>query len=197
MKKLLLVLAVIPAIAAGGMGLLSYVNRSLSLTAGKVAIEDPLKKTLEENESLSSLLLMIHSPKKGYYQQFVVDTKSHTDSEPATIVSRYHSASIGKTFCATIFGLLDKYIGRYENPNYYRWAIFEKAGKECIGQIAYFLMDDKNHFGEIEYCIASRKVIEKGGFCYERTQRDFFSMDGGYVDRLFYSILEEEYRMMK
>ena len=35
-------------------------------------------------------------------------------------------------------GLLDKYIGGYESPNYYRWAIFEKNGAECIGQIAYF-----------------------------------------------------------
>ena len=42
--------------------------------------------------------------------------------------------------------LLDKYIGSYERPDYYRWAVIEKASGECIGQIAYFLVDSKNHF---------------------------------------------------
>lgn len=49
--------------------------------------------------------------------------------------------------------LLDKYIGYYEKDEYYRWAIIDKVTKECIGQIAYFLVDSKNHFAEIEYCI--------------------------------------------
>lgn len=51
--------------------------------------------------------------------------------------------------------LLDIYIGSYEKPDYYRWAIIDKACGECIGQIAYFLVDNKNHFAEIEYCIGS------------------------------------------
>lgn len=37
--------------------------------------------------------------------------------------------------------------------DYYRWAIVDKESLECIGQIAYFLVDSKNHFAEIEYCI--------------------------------------------
>ena len=49
--------------------------------------------------------------------------------------------------------LLAKYIGSYEKDDYYRWAIIDKSTKECIGQIAYFLVDSKNHFAEIEYCI--------------------------------------------
>lgn len=49
--------------------------------------------------------------------------------------------------------LLDKYIGSYEKPDYYRWAVIEKESGECIGLIAYFLVDSKNHFAEIEYCI--------------------------------------------
>lgn len=52
-------------------------------------------------------------------------------------------------------GLLDKYIGSYEKNDYYRWAVVEKTTGECIGQIAYFLVDSKNHFAEIEYCIGS------------------------------------------
>ena len=128
--------------------------------------------------------------------------------------------------------LLDKYINSYEKDDYYRWAIILKETNECIGQIAYFLVDNNNHFAEIEYCIgslfqrkglatesakavikygldnmnlhkvqichksiniASRRVVEKCGFIYEGTLRDFFYIDGQYVDRLYYSILKDEF----
>jgi len=129
--------------------------------------------------------------------------------------------------------LLDKYIGSYDKEDYYRWAIIEKESNECIGQIAYFLVDNKNHFAEIEYCIGSdyqckgyateatkavidygfnkmnlhkvqictktinipsKRVIEKCGFTYEGTLRDYFFYKGGYVGRLFFSILRDEYK---
>lgn len=132
--------------------------------------------------------------------------------------------------------LLDKYISSYKKDDYYRWAILFKETNECIGQIAYFLVDSKNHFAEIEYCIGSlfqgrglateatkaiiqfgfekmnlhkvqvchksinipsKKVIEKCGFVYEGTLRDFFYMDGRYVDRLYYSILKDEFEAKK
>lgn len=128
--------------------------------------------------------------------------------------------------------LLDKYISSYEKNDYYRWAIIEKNANECIGQIAYFLVDSKNHFAEIEYCVgsdfqcrgyateaakeviaygfnninlhkvqictktinkASKRVIEKCGFTYEGTLRDFFYIDGNYVGRLYFSMLKSEY----
>ena len=47
--------------------------------------------------------------------------------------------------------LLTKYITSYEKEDYYRWAVILKETGECIGQIAYFLVDNKNHFAEIEY----------------------------------------------
>lgn len=128
--------------------------------------------------------------------------------------------------------LLKKYIGSYENRDYYRWAVTLKSSDECIGQIAYFLVDSKNNFAEIEYCIgsefqckgyateatkavikygfdridlhkvqictksinsASKRVIEKCGFTYEGTLRDYFYMNGEYVGRLYFSMLREEY----
>ena len=133
-------------------------------------------------------------------------------------------------------GLLDKYIGSYEKNDYYRWAVVEKTTGECIGQIAYFLVDSKNHFAEIEYCIGSnfqckgfateatkaiiaygfermnlhkvqictktinapsKRVIEKCGFVYEGTLRDYFFMNGEYVGRLYFSILRNEFETKK
>lgn len=64
--------------------------------------------------------------------------------------------------------LLDKYIGSYENDDYYRWAIIEKVTNECIGQIAYFLVDSKNHFAEIEYCIGAE--FQCRGYATETTK---------------------------
>lgn len=128
--------------------------------------------------------------------------------------------------------LLDKYIGSYEKEDYYRWAIILKETGECIGQIAYFLVDSKNHFAEIEYCIGSafqcrgyateatkaviifgfrqmnlhkvqictktinipsKRVIEKCGFTYEGTLRDYFYIDGEYEGRLYFSMLQSEF----
>ncbi|MEE1218385.1 MAG: GNAT family protein [Ruminococcus sp.] len=129
--------------------------------------------------------------------------------------------------------LLTKYITSYEKEDYYRWAVIDKETNECIGQIAYFLVDSKNHFAEIEYCIGaefqcrgfateatkavikfgfeqmnlhkvqictktinipSKRVIEKCGFTYEGTLRDYFYMNGEYIGRLYFSILRSEYQ---
>ena len=128
--------------------------------------------------------------------------------------------------------LLDKFIGGYEKGSYFRWAVIEKSSGECIGQIAYFLVDTSGHFGEIEYCIGTRfqgrgyateaakavirygfekinfnkvqicvrpsntpskKVIEKCGFTYEGTLREYFYIDGKYEGRMYFSILKDEY----
>ena len=130
--------------------------------------------------------------------------------------------------------LLNKYISSYEKIDYYRWAIILKETNQCIGQVAFFLVNSENHFGEIEYCIgrtfqkkglateatkavmkfgfeninfhkvqichkqgntASEKVIGKCGFKYEGTLRDFFYRDGKYLDRLYYSLLKEEWSL--
>ena len=124
--------------------------------------------------------------------------------------------------------LLQKYITGYVTGYTYRWAVIEKGSGECIGQIAYFLVDKNNSWGEIEYAIGrayqgkgyateatkavidygfrkigfnkvqicvrpsnikSKKVIEKCGFEYEGTLRDYFFIDGKYEGRMYYSLL--------
>ena len=61
--------------------------------------------------------------------------------------------------------LLDKYISSYAKDDYYRWAVIEKTSAVCIGQLAIFLVDNKNHFCEIEYCIGSQ--FQRKGYCSE------------------------------
>ena len=144
----------------------------------------------------------------------------------------YHFAHIGNLRSYIMEDVLEKYINSYQKNDYYRWAIIEKNSGECIGQIAYFLVDSKNNFAEIEYCIGSdfqckgyateatkaviqygfdkinlhkvqictktinkpsKRVIEKCGFTYEGTLRDYFYMDGEYVGRLYFSMLKSEF----
>ncbi|WP_347493443.1 GNAT family N-acetyltransferase [Ruminococcus sp. HUN007] len=65
-------------------------------------------------------------------------------------------------------GLLDEYIGYYQSGYYFRWAVTEKESGECIGQVAYFLVDPNNHFGEIEYCIGT--AYQGKGYATEATR---------------------------
>jgi RimJ/RimL family protein N-acetyltransferase len=57
--------------------------------------------------------------------------------------------------------LLSNHIASYEKEDYYHWAIIEKKTNYCIGQISFFSIDTKNHYGEIKYGIG-RKFQNKG-----------------------------------
>ncbi len=61
--------------------------------------------------------------------------------------------------------MLGKYISRYAQDDTYRWAVILKETGECIGQIAYFYVDSKNNFAEIEYCIGA--AFQCKGFATE------------------------------
>lgn len=67
-----------------------------------------------------------------------------------------------------VMALIDKYIYSSRKGNYYRWAIVDKNTSECIGQIAYFLVSEENHFAEIEYCIGSQ--FQNKGLATEATK---------------------------
>lgn len=91
---------------AVGFGLLAFLNRPLSQEAVNEKITQRLSKVVENNASLSSALLTIYSNQTGYLEQFAVGTKNKASVEPAQIDSQYHAASIGKTMCAAIYGML-------------------------------------------------------------------------------------------
>ena len=61
-----------------------------------------------------------------------------------------------------------KYIVSYSCKDYYRWAVIEKASSECIGQIAFFLVDSNNQHGEIEYVIGP--AFQGKGYATEMTK---------------------------
>ncbi|MGR7947406.1 serine hydrolase domain-containing protein [Paenibacillus sp. M.A.Huq-81] len=89
-----------------GVGLLAYLNRPITKEAVNKKIEKRLTKILEKNDSLSSVLLTIHSGESGYFAQFAAGTKNHLSNQPAKVDSQYHSASVGKTMCAALVGML-------------------------------------------------------------------------------------------
>ncbi len=70
------------------------------------------------------------------------------------VVQTYYCEPVYKTE-SEVKELLERYIGAYENTNTYRWTITLKETGESIGQIAYFLVDEKNHFAEMEYCVGA------------------------------------------
>ena len=53
----------------------------------------------------------------------------------------------------SVQALVDEYIHSFETSGKYRWALISKETGECIGLIAYFLVDTKNNFAEMEYGI--------------------------------------------
>ncbi|HIW32476.1 MAG TPA: beta-lactamase family protein [Candidatus Paenibacillus intestinavium] len=107
MKKITLRVIVCMIIVVGiGLGIIAIMNRPISEEAVNEKIEKHLTKIVENNDSLSSVLLTIQSNQTGYFEQFAVGTQNKLSEQPVQFDSQYHSASIGKTMCAAIYGML-------------------------------------------------------------------------------------------
>ncbi len=89
-----------------GFGALAYFNRPISEEVGREKIQKHLERLVEDNDLLSSVLFTIHSDKTGFHFQFATGTKSMSSEQPVQTDSQYHSASLGKTMNATIYGML-------------------------------------------------------------------------------------------
>lgn len=106
MKIAIIILVGIILVAGIGFGVLAYMNRPISKEAVTRKIEKHLTKIVEKNDSLSSALLTIYSNKTGYFEQFAAGTTHQSTNQPVRIDSQYHSASVGKTMLASVYGLL-------------------------------------------------------------------------------------------
>lgn len=61
---------------------------------------------------------------------------------------------------------------------------------------------ERIHLHKVQICTKtinkpSMRVIEKCGFTYEGTLRDYFFTDGAYIGRLYFSMLRSEYERTK
>lgn len=106
MKLAIRILVGVIVLVGIGFGVLAYMNRPISKEAATEKIEKHLIEVVEKNDSLSSVLLTIQSNKAGYFEQFAVGTTNQSSDQPVQIDSPYHSASVGKTMNATVYGLL-------------------------------------------------------------------------------------------
>ena len=82
--------------------------------------------------------------------------------------------------------LIDEYLQDENTVVIYHHSVFWKNGFEKI------------NFHKVQICVRpsnlpSKRVIEKCGFTYEGTLRDYFYRHGEYEGRMFYSILRNEY----
>ncbi|OMF26271.1 serine hydrolase [Paenibacillus sp. FSL H8-0548] len=106
MKKGIKILLGAIIVVVIGFGLLTFINRPISEAAVNEKIKTHLTKVLKKNDSLSSVLLTIYSNQSGYFEQFAVGTKNQISDQPVQTDSQYHAASIGKTMCAAVYGIL-------------------------------------------------------------------------------------------
>lgn len=106
MKLVWKILVGVIVIGIIGFGVLKYLNRPISEEVFSEEIQKHLEQLVDKNDSLSSVLLTIYSDETGYLRQFAAGTKSLSSDQPVQIDSQYHSASIGKAMCSTVFGML-------------------------------------------------------------------------------------------
>ncbi|WP_099203652.1 GNAT family N-acetyltransferase [Miniphocaeibacter massiliensis] len=100
----------------------------------------------------------------GQISIYYVDSENHYCEIEYCIGSKFQ----GNGYCTEVVKTILKY--SFENINLNRVQVSHKENN-----------------------IASKKVIEKCGFVYEGTLRDYFYDNGKYIDRLYYSILKNEW----
>ncbi|MFX3631421.1 MAG: serine hydrolase domain-containing protein [Candidatus Pristimantibacillus sp.] len=106
MRIAFIILLVVIIIVVIGMGISYIMNKPLSKEAVNDKIENHLTELVNNNDSLSSVLFTIYSYQTGYFEQFAVGTKNQFTDQPVQVDSQYHAASIGKTICAVVYGML-------------------------------------------------------------------------------------------
>lgn len=107
----------IAAVAVVGVGVLMFLNRPLSRSELDQAVAEQLRAAVAEDDSLSSALLTVYAARDDRVLQYAVGTVRPGSDEAARTDSPYHSASVGKTMLATVFGqLVDEGAVEFDEP---------------------------------------------------------------------------------
>ena len=106
MTKVLLILGIITAFVIIGITVMTYLNsRSLTKTQGILLIKKSLKNTINKNETIPNILLRIESSQLEFMHEF---TSGLSHGFPIQADQPFHTASIGKTFTATLINMLEE-----------------------------------------------------------------------------------------
>ncbi|MEU4620024.1 serine hydrolase domain-containing protein [Actinoplanes sp. NPDC023801] len=97
------------AVITAGVGVLAYLDRPLSRAGVDAAIQQRLQDTVTEHESVTGALFATYSGRTGELHRYAAGT--------ARVDSRFHSASVGKTMLAAVYGqLVDEGRVSFEDP---------------------------------------------------------------------------------
>ncbi|NLF36040.1 MAG: serine hydrolase [Clostridiaceae bacterium] len=105
-KKRYIILIACMLILAVGFLVLCIANRPLSKDEMNVIMDEELTKMVNENNEITSALLTIYSDKLNLNETYAAGNTGKDFAEAVTVNHPYYSASIGKTFTATLVGML-------------------------------------------------------------------------------------------
>ncbi|MHA7133109.1 serine hydrolase domain-containing protein [Oerskovia turbata] len=132
----------VTALLVAGVGALAYANRPLSRDEVDQAVEDLLRGAVEDEPTLSSALLTVYSGADDRLLQYAVGTERADGDVPARVDSPYHSASVGKTMLATVYGqLVDEGAVAFDDP------VSTWLGPETLDGL--FVVDGTDHASEV------------------------------------------------
>jgi D-alanyl-D-alanine carboxypeptidase len=132
----------VTALLVAGAGALAYANRPLSRDELDRAIEEQLRSAVEDEPTLSSALLTVYSAPDDRLLQYAVGTERTGSDVPARVDSPYHSASVGKTMLATVYGqLVDEGVVSFDDP------VATWLGPETLDGL--FVVEGTDHASEV------------------------------------------------
>lgn len=132
------------ALALAGISTLMILNRPLSADEVDQAIGQRLQAAVDSEPTLSSALLTIYSAGDGRLREYAIGTTREGGHEPARADSRYHSASVGKTMLATIYGqLVDEGTVSLDDP------VSSRLDEATLADL--FVVDSIDHAEEVTF----------------------------------------------
>jgi len=143
---------------------------------------EPVYSTIEEAKGLLEKYISSYEKCETYRWAVILKDNGECIGQAAYFIVDTHNQ-----FCEIEYCIGQK----YQNQGYIT---------EAVKAIVDFGFQNV-HFNRIQVShrhvnIPSRRVIEKCGFIYEGTLRNFFNHLGEFHDRLYYSILREEWKKM-